>query len=67
MSKRSKKFLKVVNKRALTTFSYCVGKLILLTIRKYFPKAFAGKVNRTGGGAPRKRNIIQFQPAKIKV
>lgn len=67
MSKRSKKFLKVVNKRALTTFSYCVGKLILLTIRKYFPKAFAGKVEEPGGGAPRKRNIIQFQPAKIKV
>ncbi len=61
MSKRSKKFLKIVNKRALTTFSYCVGKLILLTIRKYFPKAFAGKVEEPGGGgAPRKRNIIQF-------
>lgn len=52
MSKRSKKFLKVVNKRALTTFSYCVGKLILLTIRKYFPKAFAGKVEEPGGGEP---------------
>lgn len=29
-------------------------------------KKFEQDINRSGGGAPRKRKIIQFQPAKIK-
>ncbi len=65
MSKRSKKFLKVVNKRRPNYLFLLCGKTHFTNDKKIFPKVFAGKVEEAGE-APRKRNIIQFQPAKIK-
>ena len=67
MSKRSKKFLKVVNKRHPNYLFLLCGKTHFTNDKEIFPKSICGQGRRSGGGAPRKRNIIQFQQAKIKV